>query len=203
MTVRLAVLGDSIAAGQGARRPQDRPADRLVRALAERGTPVVPTSVAVPGARSADLAGQVDRVLGEPPDVALIVIGANDLTHRVPALQAAADLEGAVARLRRAGAEVVVAPAPDLSAVPHVPPELAPVVRAVSNQLRELQAAAVRRHGARVADEDHATSASFADDPSLFSADRFHPSSEGYAVIARALLPVVAAAVDAALPSAS
>jgi lysophospholipase L1-like esterase len=40
--------------------------------------------------------------------------------------------------------------------------------------------------------------AGFALDPGLFSADRFHPSSEGYAVIASALAPAVRAAAAAA-----
>ena len=34
------------------------------------------------GARSSDLAGQVDRALPIEPDVAVILIGANDVTHR-------------------------------------------------------------------------------------------------------------------------
>jgi lysophospholipase L1-like esterase len=52
--------------------------------------------------------------------------------------------------------------------------------------------------GARVADADGATARAFGADPRLFSADRFHPSSAGYAVIAEALRPeVLAAAVVA------
>ncbi|MEU8612754.1 SGNH/GDSL hydrolase family protein, partial [Actinoplanes sp. NPDC048791] len=39
----------------------------------------------------------------------------------------------------------------------------------------------------------------FAVDASLFSADRFHPSSAGYAVIAESLAPAVRAAAAAAL----
>ena len=195
MSVRLALLGDSIAWGQGAARAEDRLAARLVDGLARHGFSAEPLVVAVPGARSAGLAGQVDRVLRWRPDVAVVVIGANDLTHQVPAAAAAHDLEAAVRRLRAEGAEVVVAPAPDLSAVPHVPVALRPVVRAASDDLRRRQVASVTRHGGRVADADHATSRAFADDLSLFSADRFHPSSAGYAVIAATLLPEVLAAV--------
>jgi lysophospholipase L1-like esterase len=42
-----------------------------------------------------------------------------------------------------------------------------------------------------VADAEGTTSAAFARDPALFSADRFHPSGAGYALIAAALAPVV------------
>jgi hypothetical protein len=51
--------------------------------------------------------------------------------------------------------------------------------------------------GAHVADRDHATAEVFAADRSLFCSDRFHPSSAGYAVIAEALRPAVAAALQA------
>jgi lysophospholipase L1-like esterase len=51
--------------------------------------------------------------------------------------------------------------------------------------------------GGRVADGDGATARAFAADHRLFSADRFHPSSAGYAVIASALLPQVLAAQSA------
>ena len=39
--------------------------------------------------------------------------------------------------------------------------------------------------------------AAFAADPALFSADRFHPSPAGYALIAEALAPHVVAAARA------
>ncbi|HYF74343.1 MAG TPA: SGNH/GDSL hydrolase family protein [Nocardioides sp.] len=197
MDLRLAVLGDSIAFGQGATRPEDRLSSRLVRGLQDAAWTVRSRVVAVPGARSAGLAAQVDLVEEDAPDVAVVVIGANDLTHFTPVDRAAAALEDALRRLRSLGTEVVVAPAPDMSAVPLVPVQLRPVVREVSLRLRAAQAAAIRRHGAWLADPAHTTSAAFEADASLFSADHFHPSSEGYAVIAAALLPVVLDAAEA------
>lgn len=191
MTMRLALLGDSIAWGQGAARERDRLGPRLVDALSQRGVDVELGTFAVPGARSSGLARQVDTALPWGSDVAVIVIGANDLTHREPVATAARALAEAVRRLRGAGAEVVVAPAPDLSAVPHVPLALRAVVRAAGDALRAQQVAAASAAGAWVADPDQRASRAFGVDPSLFSADRFHPSSAGYAVIADALLPTV------------
>lgn len=104
-------------------------------------------------------------------------------------------LAEAVRRLRAVGAEVVVAPAPDLSSVPHVPVLLRQVVRDSSDLYRQRQTEAVLAAGGRVADPDQRASRAFAADASLFSADRFHPSSAGYAVIADAVLPAL---VDAA-----
>lgn len=189
--VRMVVLGDSIACGQGADRIAERPARRLVRALAERGYAVERRVVAVSGSRSSALAGQVDQTLPWRPDLAVIIIGANDLTHRVSPWEAARDLGSAVRRLRETGCDVVVAPAPDLSVVPGVPPALRPVVQAGSALLRSRQVAAVRAAGGHVADPGNATSAAFAADRALFSADSFHPSGAGYAVIAENLLPTV------------
>ncbi len=195
MTTRLALLGDSIAWGQGASRPGDRLAPRLAEGLGQRGWEVETRVFAVPGARSSGLRTQVASALAWQPSLVVVVIGANDLTHLEPVGPAVRALADAVRRLRAARAEVVVAPAPDLSAVPHVPVFLRDAVRVAGEQLRSQQVAAVLAEGGRVADPDQRASRAFATDTSLFSADRFHPSSAGYAVIADTLLPVL---VDAA-----
>ena len=189
--LRLALLGDSIAVGQGASRSDDTPRARLERGLAADGIEATTRVFAVSGARSSALRGQVDRALPWAPDLAVIVIGANDLTHRTPPERAAADLGDAVRRLRQSGADVVLAPAPDLSTVPHVPAQMRAVVRAASALLRDQQVAATTAHGGHVADLDGATAQAFAADPALFSADRFHPSSAGYAVITAGLLAAI------------
>jgi lysophospholipase L1-like esterase len=197
VTLRLAVLGDSIGFGQGAARTADAPAARLSRALREHDVDVSTEVFAVPGARSVDLDAQVDRALAWRPQLAVVVIGANDLAQRVRPDQAADHLGDAVRRLRDAAAEVVVAPAPDLSVVPQLPSSLRPSLREASRFLRARQVDAALTAGARVADVDGETSAAFAEDRSLFSDDAFHPSGAGYAVIAGALLPEVLAAAAA------
>lgn len=197
MTLRLAVLGDSIAAGQGAAQPQDTIARRLARRLRRHGTDARSRVFATSGARSSALARQVERALPWEPQVAVIVIGANDVTNQTPPGDAARDLAAAVRRLREAGAEVVVAPAPDLSMVPHVPAFLRPAVRAASARLRTAQVEAATAAGATIADGDGRTSEAFSADRRLFSPDRFHPSSAGYAVIARELWPHVLDAAEA------
>ena len=190
------MLGDSIAAGQGAARRTETPGARLADRLREDGHTVTTRVFAVPGARSDALAGQVDLAVGWRPDVAVVVVGANDLIHRTRATHAARELADAVRRLRDVGAEAVVAPAPDLSALPDVPPGLRPVLRSASMLLRDCQIAAAIAAGAHVADRDHATAAAFAADHALFSSDGFHPSGRGYAVITDALYPAVAEALE-------
>lgn len=150
---------------------------------------------AVPGARSAALAAQVRAALAGAPALAVVVIGANDLTRLVPPERAAQQLGEAVDELTAAGVRVVVAPAPDLATVPWVPEQLRALARNASATLRAAQTRAATRAGARVVLVD-ALHDAFAADRTLFSADRFHPSSAGYALIARALLPAVKAAAE-------
>jgi len=153
---------------------------------------------AKPGADSGALAGQVRRATAWKPDLALIIIGANDLTRLAPPQRAAGQLGDAVQALRAAGAEVVVAPAPDLSVVPWVPPQMRVAVRAGSRTLQQAQTRAAAAAGAWIADIGGSSSEAFGTDPALFSPDRFHPSSAGYAVIASALVSTVRTAAAAA-----
>src|SRR3954451_15042574 len=105
------MLGDSIAYGQGASRPADTIGARLVADLAAAGIVAELQVLARPRARSADLAGQVDRALAGGADIAVIIVGANDLTGFVPPRVAADQLAAALARLRAAGTRTVVVPA--------------------------------------------------------------------------------------------
>ena len=194
--LRLAVLGDSLAAGTGATRAADGLGPRLAATLTDAGAPASAHVVAVPGAVSPDLGPQGVRAAGGPPDVALVVVGGNDLIRGVPLADSVSHLRRAVADLRGAGADVLVVPVPDLSVVAHVPPQLRDLVRTASSGLRAAQTGAVLAAGGRVVDPSPATTRRFATDAGLFSADRFHPSSAGYAVLAVDLLPALRALVD-------
>jgi lysophospholipase L1-like esterase len=192
--LRVVVLGDSIAFGTGAVRTQDTLGARLAAALTEDDFDVDLHVLAVPGAASAQLPAQVVRAEPLAADLAIVVIGANDLARFVPADQAAAHLGAAVASLRAAGTDVVVVPAPDMSSVPFVPPAFRAAVRAACALLQERQAAVAEAAGASVAHIAEEVGLAFGADPSMFSADRFHPSSAGYAQIAAALTPYVQSA---------
>lgn len=191
MTLKFAIFGDSIAYGQGAATAAETAGARLSADLRDHGVPNELRVFAVPGAVSRDLAAQVQRGRAWGPGLALIIIGANDLTRFVPPQQAAAQLRDAVRTLRAGGTEVVVAPAPDLSVVPWVPVQMRALVRAGSEMLHAAQSEAARSAGAHVAEIGLTHAAGFAAEQALFSADRFHPSSAGYAVIATALSPTV------------
>ncbi len=189
MTLSLVVLGDSIAYGTGASDPADAIGPRLVRALAEDDVDAVLQVVAVPGAVSAGLAAQLRQVVHV--DLALVIVGANDLTRLVAPVTAAALLGDTVRALRLLGADVLAVPAPDLSTVPWVPPAFQALVATASGELRRRQTAAVRTAGGVTVPIGEELGARFRAQPALFALDHFHPSSAGYALIAEALAPVV------------
>ena len=136
----LALLGDSSAAGLGVDHPHQAPGAMLAAGLAEcADRPVHLVCPAVVGAKSSDLALQVDAVEANAPDIAVIMIGANDVTHRVKPPTAVRHLDHAVRRLREIGAEVVVGTCPDLGTVEPVAQPLRWIARRSSRQLAAAQ----------------------------------------------------------------
>lgn len=196
--VELLLLGDSIAAGLGAERPKETLGGRLARALAKRTQRAVRLrTAAVVGAETSMLAGQIDQL---PPsyaaDVAVIVVGGNDVTHRVPVADSVRDLEAAITRLRERGTAVVVGTCPDLGALRPVPQPLRSLGSRASRQLATAQHATAVRAGAHVVSLAHVVGPFFITNPDeMFSLDRFHPSPLGYKRTATAMLPSVLAAL--------
>ena len=196
--VELLLLGDSLAAGLGAERRKDTLGGRLAKGLARQlHRPVRLHTAAIVGSESSALAGQLETLPDTyRPDIAVIVVGGNDVTHRVPVAESVAHLESAIADLRQRGAAVVVGTCPDLGALRAVPQPLRTLGGRVSRQLALAQAAAAERAGAASVDLRRAVGPMFVDDPDgMFSMDRFHPSALGYRRTAEALLPAVAAAM--------
>ncbi|MFE4049173.1 SGNH/GDSL hydrolase family protein [Streptomyces sp. YIM B13518] len=198
--LRLTMLGDSTAAGQGVHRAGQTPGALLasgVAALAER--PVGLSTVAVPGACSDDLDRQVTRALADPsraPDICVIMIGANDVTHRMPPARSVRHLSSAVRRLRTAGAEVVVGTCPDLGTIEPVWQPLRWLARRASRQLAAAQTIGAVEQGGRTVSLGDLLGPEFAANPrELFGPDSYHPSVEGYATAAMAVLPTVCAAL--------
>ena len=196
--VDLLLLGDSIAAGLGAERPKETLGGRLARAVAKQTQRAVRLrTVAVVGAETSALAGQLDVL---PPtyraDVAVVVVGGNDVTHRVPVPDSVRHLEEAILRLREQGTAVVVGTCPDLGALRPVPQPLRSLGSRASRQLAAAQREGALRAGAHVVSLAHVVGPFFITNPDeMFSLDRFHPSPLGYKRTAKAMLPSVLAAL--------
>ncbi|MEU6660738.1 SGNH/GDSL hydrolase family protein [Streptomyces sp. NPDC046821] len=198
--LRFAMLGDSTAAGQGVHRARQTPAALLasgLAAVAER--PVELRNVALPGARSDDLDRQVAVILSDPewvPDVCVVMIGANDVTHRMPATRSVRHLSAAVRALRAAGAEVVVGTCPDLGTIEPVNQPLRYLARRASRQLAAAQTIGTVEQGGRTVSLGDLLGPEFQANPrELFGPDNYHPSAEGYATAAMAVLPTLCASL--------
>lgn len=200
--LRLAVLGDSTAAGVGVSRVEDTVAGRLALALADTGRFVTLDGLGVSGSRAADLAPQVSRALVHPPDVAVVLIGANDATHLTALDSIRSDVAHAVERLHAAGVRVVVGTCPDMGAATAFLRPLRDVVawngRRVASATRE----GVTIAGAVAVDIGAETGPEFRRDPGRYlSSDEFHPSADGYALWADALAAQVRSAAGVAFSS--
>jgi lysophospholipase L1-like esterase len=190
------VLGDSSAVGLGVERSTETPGVLIAAALAELAErPVRLVRLAVSGARSPHLDAQVDKALVEQPDVALIMIGANDVTSRTRPAVSVRHLADAVTRLGKAGCEVVVGTCPDLGTIRPIAQPLRTLARRWSRQMAEAQTIAVVEAGGRTVSLGSVLGPAFASDHSMFSVDQFHPSAFGYAQAASVLLPSVAEAM--------
>ena len=195
--IKIALLGDSSAAGYGVDSVEETPGAWLGSGVAERaGRRVHLREFAAVGAQSSALEQQVARALPTDPDVAVILIGANDVTHTVLPSASVRFLSEAVRRLQEAGVVVVVGTCPDLGTISPLPQPLRQVARAWSRRLAAQQTIAVVEAGGRTVSLGSILGPEFAAAPALFfGPDRFHPSAAGYESLARLLVPSVLSAL--------
>src|SRR4051794_11825548 len=189
--IKVALLGDSSAAGYGVDRAVETTGAHLASGIAAGADRRVHLrSFARVGAQSSDLAGQIDRALATDPDLAVILVGANDVTHQVRPSQSVRHLADGVRRLREAGSKVLVGTCPDLGTVRPIPPPLKQVARSWSRRLAAAQAIAAVEEGAVAVSLGSILGPDFDAAPALlFGPDQFHPSAEGYRGVAGVLVP--------------
>ena len=190
--IHLMIFGDSTATGYGCEDAEEVPGVRIARGLAEQSDSVVRLSTkAIVGASSKGLAGQVDAMLvaGPPPDIAVIMVGANDVTALNGIGPSARRLGAAVQRLRSVGATAVVGTCPDLGVIGAIPQPLRWTARSLGLRLARAQAVAVSAAGGVPVPLADLMAPHFLATPELmFSEDRYHPSAAGYALAAEQLL---------------
>ncbi|HYR15239.1 SGNH/GDSL hydrolase family protein [Mycobacterium sp.] len=193
--LHLMIFGDSTAAGYGCQAADELPGVLIARGLAETsGRRIRLSTKAIVGATSKGLSGQIDAmfVAGPPPDAAVIMIGANDITKPNGIGPSARRLGRAVRRLRGSGAVVVVGTCPDFGLLTAIPQPLRWVARSRGLRLARGQAAAVRSAGGAPVPFSDLLAPEFHKAPEvLFSHDMFHPSAAGYALAAKQLLPAL------------
>ncbi|MBO0803771.1 MAG: SGNH/GDSL hydrolase family protein [Nocardiopsaceae bacterium] len=190
--VRLAVFGDSTAAGTGAKRHQDALAGMLAAAVAAQvGREVSWRAVARSGATSQTARDLVPKLIDGDwrPDVVVVLIGVNDLKnlrplrawdHDIPALLAAIDeTTGSV--------PVIVSGMAPVSRFPALPQPMRAVLA--------LRARTMDHTLHRAVGDRHVPVNPQMIDRNFFAEDGFHPSSQGYRTWAGELADPVARTV--------
>jgi lysophospholipase L1-like esterase len=197
--VHLMIFGDSTATGYGCTVADEVPGVLIARGLAEQsGKRVRLSTKAIVGATSKGLSGQIDAmfVAGPPPDAAVVMIGANDVTAVNGIGPSARRVGAAVGRLRGSGAVVVVGTCPDFGVITAIPQPLRLIARTIGLRLARAQASAVRAAGGVPVPFSDLLAPEFHRAPEvLFSDDMFHPSAAGYALAAKQLLPALCASL--------
>jgi len=205
--IRMVMLGDSGAAGLGAAAPRDTVAVLVAEGVAAAaGRPVELANLAVVGAQTSNLPAQVtaadERFAGQRCDLAVIMIGANDVTHRVRPQVSVRQLGEVVSALVGSGTAVVVGCCPDLGTVQPVPNPLRAVGRRLSRTLAAAQSIVTAESGGHPVELAALLGPEFAAKPGeYFSEDRFHPSSVGYRRCGEELLPAALQALQLTVPA--
>lgn len=189
--VRVAVLGESTAAGSGVDSHDDGFAGALAALLAARtGRPVDWAVAAQPGATARRIRHRLLPRLTGDYDVAVLLAGVNDvLTRRSPADwgdDLAAIVDGLAARAGR----VVVAGVPPFALFPALPRTLR---RYLGERAAALDEVARQVCATRPRVTWTAAGAGLPPSVELFSADRFHPSAVGYRLWAGAVADAIPA----------
>lgn len=190
--VNYVALGDSTGAGVGAR--EGGYVARLFRHIVTQRPGSKLTNLCFSGATTSDvLRNQLDRGVGEGPNLVTLGIGINDIGHGVSLDQFSRNYEEILGRLKNSTrAAIVVTNIPDISSAPQIPEsirsEYHELIVAFNERLQEI----ALRHAVTVFDVYRITHEQLPLHPEYFSADGFHPSDKGYELWAENMWPVVA-----------
>ncbi|HEV1998606.1 MAG TPA: SGNH/GDSL hydrolase family protein [Candidatus Dormibacteraeota bacterium] len=188
------ILGDSTGSGVGAVTQDLGYARRCARALAERtGRRVQLRDFAVSGARVTDvLHDQLPRMAGLRPDLVLVVIGGNDVTHLTSPIAVRRDLGSVLDKVAANGAPVIVSGIPALGTATRLLQPLRLITGAIAafvyDPIWREETARRQMHRVDLADK---TGPRFRDDHSLLAPDGFHPGPRGYEVWANTFNEVI------------
>ncbi len=175
--VRLAVLGDSLAAGYGLAADEAFPA-QLERRLRGLGVEMTVINAGVSGDTSAGGRARVDWVLGDNPTFIIIELGANDGMRGIDPVDMETNLAAIIERLHARGVSVMLA---GMLAPPNLGRDYADEFNAVYPRL-------AGRYGV-------ALYPFFLDgvaaEPELNQEDGIHPTADGVSVIVERILPHV------------
>ncbi len=191
---RLVALGDSGMSGVGADGLDGILSVQVAKRLADAlGRLVHVTSHARAGARTIDvLREQVPKI--SPADGIVLLVGTNDIVHLTGLWALRRDTAALLDTLTGTGNPVVMSNLPEFRAMRAIP---RPLRQAVSGYARTVNSMQRKQADIRpmvtLVDVRSQAGPTFLRRPAMLSADSFHPSSRGYALIADSLAPALAA----------
>lgn len=190
------VMGDSTAISQGSKY-SDGYAVASAKHLAEKYR-VTFVNTGVSGAVAKDIAEkQLDEAKSYKPDIVLIAVGANDVTHFTNQQAIDTSIQKAVGSLKRAnsGVSIILTGSAAMDSVDRFTwpaKQLAFLrVKLINKTFDKI----IERNNLTLAPIADKTRAAFKADPTLFAEDKFHPNARGYAL----WKPVINDAIDRAL----
>ncbi|MEO8218474.1 MAG: SGNH/GDSL hydrolase family protein [Acidobacteriota bacterium] len=192
------VLGDSTAVAEGGDYEQGL-AVESARHLADRHQ-VTLVNLGISGATAHDvLTIEIPRARSLKPDVVLVDVGSNDVTHLTSARSVQRDLGSIVTSVLALNCEarVVITGAADMGSPPRIPFLLRGIAAGWSRHLNVVFKRTTAERQLTFAPIAEKTGPQFRRDRTLFSEDRFHPNDRGYAL----WTSVVNTALDEALAS--
>lgn len=187
------VMGDSTSIGQGTSYPHSyayASAHHLAKKYQVRFT-----NVGVSGARAQDLQSmQLSKVTPKHPDLVLIGVGANDVTHFTSYSSVRHSLQTVVDRLKQNNPQVriVLTGSPAMGSVSRFPWPLKQFAGYRARHMNLMFEEFIGKNKLTLAPVAARTGPAFAHDPTLFARDNFHPNGRGYEL----WIPVINEALD-------
>ncbi len=180
--VKIAILGDSLAAGYGLSPPQAFPA-RLQAALQRRARNATILNHGVSGDTTAGGLERIDWMLADKPDIVLVQLGGNDALRGSDPAGTERNLDAIITKLKATGVTVWLA---GMLAPRNFGPEYAAQFDGLYKKLAD-------KHGVPLypffLD-------GVAQDPALNQADGIHPNAQGVDIMVDRILPFVTKRLD-------
>jgi len=184
--IKLAILGDSLAAGYGLTPAQAFP-NRLQAALKDKGRNVTVINHGVSGDTTMGGLERIDWMLADKPDIVMVELGGNDMLRALDPAATERNLDAIVDKLKQAGTTVWLV---GMMAPRNFGPEYV-------KQFDEIYKKIADKHGVPLypffLD-------GVAQDPALNQPDGIHPNAKGVDVIVKRILPFVTKNLDDAAP---
>jgi lysophospholipase L1-like esterase len=178
-----AILGDSTAVGQGGN--YNTGIAQSTALFIAQEYKVSFHNFAVSGARASDvLRYQVKQAAARQPDVVLLAVGANDVTHLTSLKAIQRSMVDITRQLRNAkpSVKIVLTGAPAMGSVPRFPWPTRYFAGVRTGQVNEIISSLANGNDIVFAPIAAETGPLFARHPELFAEDKFHPNTKGYNV---------------------